>query len=124
MFALGFGGEADMGLLRRFALATNGIEKHIYKDIDAADQLVTFFQSIKAPVLKDLYFKYSSKQVRKNNLSQTIKNYPEPIIRNDWISGDHGHADGAIVPDDSSREGSDHCRQARSDLSGTVESVR
>lgn len=56
-----------MKLLRRFALATNGMEKHIYKDKDSTEQLVYFFQSIQEPVLKDLYFKYNSNQVMITN---------------------------------------------------------
>lgn len=57
IYGLGFGNDADFGLLRNLSTETGGFARKIYAAADAALQLDSFYAEISSPLLTDLNVK-------------------------------------------------------------------
>lgn len=64
IFSIGLGTEADHFLLEALSIMNYGIARKIYNDADVALQLQDFYQLVASPVLKDINFWYTNRNLQ------------------------------------------------------------
>jgi len=70
IYSLGFGRDADFGLIKEISADSDAFSKQIYEGSDAAIQLENFFAEISSPLLSDLKFSYVGELVDNSSLSK------------------------------------------------------
>lgn len=70
IFALGFGHNVDMSFLEGLAYENGGFARKIYEEVDAAEQLETFYEEISTPLLVDVRMEYTPKVVQEGDVTE------------------------------------------------------
>jgi Mg-chelatase subunit ChlD len=70
IYSLGFGRDADFGLIKEISADSDAFSKQIYEGSDAAIQLENFFAEISSPLLSDLKFSYVGGLVDNSSISK------------------------------------------------------
>ncbi|XP_062611291.1 inter-alpha-trypsin inhibitor heavy chain H4-like [Saccostrea cucullata] len=70
IFALGFGHNVDMSFLEGLAYENGGFARKIYEEVDAAEQLETFYEEISTPLLVDVRMEYTPTVVQEGDVTE------------------------------------------------------
>lgn len=70
IFALGFGRNVDMSFLEGLAYENGGFARKIYEEVDAAEQLETFYEEISTPLLVDVRMEYTPTVVQEGDVTE------------------------------------------------------